>query len=234
MPNWSSSASGRRHRLGGGRTKPCAAPPIRRCGLRWHGCARPVGLRPQRILTPAPPPPPPCDRHRPTASGHHHPSSPSSSSSLFFLFQAAYIAEMEYPSLDQPLHTWHDEHSFFDRSSGRPHLCQSHVAPASGDGNGDDDDDPTFFAALATPPRTMPLSYPTERNAALPSSTPHLDPPASARPLVRRRAEEDPGGHGPTTAATRWGIGGMIRLPFQHPSRIWCGLRKKIAGKFRG
>ena len=157
--------------------------------------------------------------HRPTASGRHHPSYPpppsssSSSSSLFFLFQAVYIAKMEYPSLDPPLHTWHDEHRFFDGSFGRPHLCHSRIALASGDSDGDDDNDHAFFAALATPSTTTPLSYPPERNAASSSLKPHLDPPASARPRARRQAEEDPGGHGLMMAATGRGIGGMIRLP---------------------
>ncbi len=46
----------------------------------------------------AAPPPPPAIA----------PSPSPSSSSLFFLFLAAYIAEKEYPSLDPPLHPWHD------------------------------------------------------------------------------------------------------------------------------
>ena len=37
---------------------------------------RPVDLRPQRILTPAPPPPPPRVRHCPTASSRYHPLLP--------------------------------------------------------------------------------------------------------------------------------------------------------------
>ena len=79
-------------------------------------------LRPPRWSSP------PVDSHsRPSSSFslHSTPShrlrppaaitpSSSSSTSLFFLFQAAYIAEMEYPFLDPPLHTWHEEHRFFD------------------------------------------------------------------------------------------------------------------------
>ena len=48
-----------------------------------------------------------------------------------------------------------------------------------------------------------------------------LHPATSARPRAQRRAEEDPGGHRPTTSATGRGIWGMIRLPFWRPSGIW-------------
>ena len=74
----------------------------------------------------AAPPPPPAIA----------PSPSPSSSSLFFLFLAAYIAEKEYPSLDPPLHPWHDEHPFFDGSFGRPHLWHTHAAPAPTDDDG--------------------------------------------------------------------------------------------------
>ena len=59
------------------------------------------------------------------------PSPSTTSSSQFFLFLATYIAKKEYPSIDPPLHPWHNEHRFFDGSFGRPHLWHSHVAPTS-------------------------------------------------------------------------------------------------------
>ncbi len=60
-------------------------------------------------------------------------------------------------------------------------------------------------------------------------------PPASIRAASCAAAGRGgPRGTWPTmTAVTGRGIGGMIRSPFQRLSRIWCGLRKKIAGKFR-
>jgi hypothetical protein len=96
------------------------------------------------------------------------------------------FAEKEYPSLDSPLHPWHDKHrtSLTGHSAGR--TCGTPTSPlplapptpmgAGGDSdNGDDDNEPAFFVALTTPSTTMPLSPPPpERNAAWPSSMPTI------------------------------------------------------------
>ena len=74
----------------------------------------------------------------------------------------------EYPSLDPPLHPWHDDDDGGSLLSERLESASAQWPPdGDSDDNDDDDNDPPFFAALTTPSTMTHLLYPPQKEGCV-------------------------------------------------------------------